>query len=413
MICFRKSSSAKIVFLFSEFLLVFSLMSTEVVMHRSKELNMAISRNKNTSTELPWMSRSDLLEGDIVVEGVMNHARASVTKQIYLWSGGLVPYVFDPSLTSYARLVITKAMRTLEKLSCVRFKKRTNEGYFVRFIRGQGCYSYIGRTMDPNGQIVSIGFGCELRGIVLHELMHTLGFFHTSSRPDRDAYVIVYTHNIKAAYRQNFKKYSHGEVDRLGAPYDVTSLMHLPKKSWSNNGRNTIQSRAGPHVILGQRRALSVVDEQQLNQLYKCSNNRGCYFAVGLEKGTITDSQLKASSSQPFLDPHQARLHLTAGPKGNGAWCAAGNAVGEYLQIDLGSIQKVTAIATQGTEDLFITSAWVSGYKIQSSINGNSLSWVTNVQAYVRFGACELKRIVGNPSCLIKLIKICQKTQYG
>ena len=54
--------------------------------------------------------------------------------------------------------------------------------------------------MDPNGQIVSIGFGCELHGIVLHELMHTLGFFHTSSRPDRDAYVIVYTQNIKAGW---------------------------------------------------------------------------------------------------------------------------------------------------------------------------------------------------------------------
>jgi len=59
----------------------------------------------------------------------------------------------------------------------------------------------------------------------------------------------------------------------------------------------------------------------------------GCYFAVGLEKGQITDSQLRASSSKPFFEPHQARLHLTAGPKGNGAWCAAKSAIGEYLQV--------------------------------------------------------------------------------
>ena len=52
--------------------------------------------------------------------------------------------------------------------------------------------------MDTNGQIVSIGYGCEREEIVLHELMHTLGFFHTNSRPDRDAYVIVYTQNIKS-----------------------------------------------------------------------------------------------------------------------------------------------------------------------------------------------------------------------
>lgn len=51
--------------------------------------------------------------------------------------------------------------------------------------------------MDPKGQVVSIGYGCEYKGIILHELMHTVGFFHTNSRPDRDAYVIVYTKNIR------------------------------------------------------------------------------------------------------------------------------------------------------------------------------------------------------------------------
>lgn len=51
--------------------------------------------------------------------------------------------------------------------------------------------------MDPKGQVVSIGYGCEYKGIILHELLHTVGFFHTNSRPDRDAYVIVYTKNIR------------------------------------------------------------------------------------------------------------------------------------------------------------------------------------------------------------------------
>lgn len=82
--------------------------------------------------------------------------------------------------------------------------------------------------------------------------------------------------SILSGYEKNFRKYSHGEVDRLGAPYDVTSIMHLPRNSWSKYaGRNTIESRAGAHVVLGQRQGLSVVDKQQLNQLYKCGNNRG------------------------------------------------------------------------------------------------------------------------------------------
>ena len=60
----------------------------------------------------------------------------------------------------------------------------------------------------------------------------------------------------------------------------------------------------------------------------------GCYLAVGLENGQIRDSQLSASSSKRYYEPHQARLHLTAGPKGNGAWCAAKSAIGAYLQVN-------------------------------------------------------------------------------
>ena len=42
------------------------------------------------------------------------------------------------SIAALARLAISKAMRKMESLSCIRFKLRTNEPYFVRFIRGVG-----------------------------------------------------------------------------------------------------------------------------------------------------------------------------------------------------------------------------------------------------------------------------------
>lgn len=74
--------------------------------------------------------------------------------------------------------------------------------------------------MDMKGQVVSIGFGCEKEGIVLHELMHTVGFFHTNSRPDRDAYVIVYSKNIRPgklqlAPRLSFHSFMDGKRERL------------------------------------------------------------------------------------------------------------------------------------------------------------------------------------------------------
>ncbi|XP_046860710.1 zinc metalloproteinase nas-4-like [Xenia sp. Carnegie-2017] len=76
----------------------------------------------------------------------------------------------------------------------------------------------------------TLGVGCESVCTALHEIIHTLGFFHTCSRTDRDSYVIIYDKNIQKinCMVHNFHKYSHGKIDHLNSPYDITSIMHLP-----------------------------------------------------------------------------------------------------------------------------------------------------------------------------------------
>ena len=58
------------------------------------------------------------------------------------------------------------------------------------------CWSPVGyRRKSP--QLISLGVGCNQKGIICHEMMHTLGFYHEQGRPDRDKYVAIYWENIQ------------------------------------------------------------------------------------------------------------------------------------------------------------------------------------------------------------------------
>ena len=68
----------------------------------------------------------------------------------------------------------------------------------------------------------------------VHELLHTLGFVHEHTRPDRDDFISVNMDNIEAGKEKNFEKrlegtsdlFEKGSVDSRNTPYDVLSLLH-------------------------------------------------------------------------------------------------------------------------------------------------------------------------------------------
>ncbi|KAK3735291.1 hypothetical protein QZH41_003361, partial [Actinostola sp. cb2023] len=65
--------------------------------------------------------------------------------------------------------------------------------------------------------------------------------------------------------------------------------------------------------------------------------------------------------------PPQGRLHYKP-PKGkSGAWASGRNQAGQWIQVDLGKVAKVTGIATQGRYDY---SQWVTSYSLQYSLDG-------------------------------------------
>ena len=59
------------------------------------------------------------------------------------------------------------------------------------------CFSFIGRVRQTNGQELSIGTNCAVLSVIVHEVLHALGFIHEHTRLDRDTYVIINETNIQ------------------------------------------------------------------------------------------------------------------------------------------------------------------------------------------------------------------------
>ncbi|XP_044163282.1 retinoschisin-like [Acropora millepora] len=86
---------------------------------------------------------------------------------------------------------------------------------------------------------------------------------------------------------------------------------------------------------------------------------------LGMESREIPNEAVKASSSWGSgLEPWQARLNNIGR---SGSWSAHKNAIGEYLQIDLGKERVVNKIATQGRAS---ANQWVTSYNLLFSSDG-------------------------------------------
>ena len=90
-----------------------------------------------------------------------------------------------------------------------------------------------------------------------------------------------------------------------------------------------------------------------------------------MESGLLPNSAITASSVYG-TSKHGAWLgRLNNVPKGNsGAWSAASNKAGQWLQIDLGEERLLTNFATQGRPS---SAQWVTSYTILFS--SDSVTW--------------------------------------
>ncbi|XP_001653146.2 astacin-like metalloprotease toxin 2 isoform X2 [Aedes aegypti] len=190
----------------------------------------------------------------------------------YKWLNATVIYQIDGQFSSDEILTIKSAMNSMNSNSCVRFKKRTNEvGYVSITSEPSGCWADTGRSLGVSQ--LNLGPGCfDNEGTVLHELMHTLGFLHQHTRPDRDQYVQVQYENIiqRPEILFNFEIIEPWTSLAFPLPYDYDSIMHYKPFMYSIDPQRlvTVASRNPTVTTIGQRDQLSTLDIISINFLY-------------------------------------------------------------------------------------------------------------------------------------------------
>uniref|UniRef100_A0A3B1JZQ4 Metalloendopeptidase n=1 Tax=Astyanax mexicanus TaxID=7994 RepID=A0A3B1JZQ4_ASTMX len=247
--------------------------------------------------------------------------KSAILGNNYRWNG-YIPYVLNNSLSINDKGVILRAFEQLRLKGCIDFKPRTTETDYVSVEAQTGCWSYIGR--NGGKQQLSIGIGCGYVGIVEHEFLHCLGFFHEQSRYDRDDYVTIHYENIPEERRNNFDKVSEDESTVQGTPYNYMSLMHYGQYDFSNTSKPTITAKdAKFQTFIGQRYDLSPLDAVELYNLYKCNESISFLDRCSFKDGTCQMANCSSANVSNWeivsnVSGGPSSDHTNLPPRGNG-----------------------------------------------------------------------------------------------
>ncbi|XP_076645433.1 seminal metalloprotease 1 [Halictus rubicundus] len=219
---------------------------------------------------------SGLFEGDIMLHRDGNvESKNGLLKTASRWPAGIVPYYIKEGEFDEEEVELIKdAMEEYHEHTCLRFRpyEKTDTDFVTIQGKMSGCWSLVGR--HDRGQELNLQSpGCVRHGVIVHELMHALGFYHQQSAADRDQWVKINWTNVKPGKEHNFNKYDNRTVTDYGIGYDYSSVMHYSSHAFSRNGEPTITPKKRG-VKLGQRKGLSEKDILKLQEMYKeeCRN---------------------------------------------------------------------------------------------------------------------------------------------
>jgi len=202
-----------------------------------------------------------------------------------------IMYCFSPHLDGTTQEAFLAAIEDIQmQVPCVSFRPVQADGddcqeYPSIFVQStsEGCWSHVGQVSGSvdfgnRSQPLNLGRGCGLKGLIVHQLGHTLGMLHEFYRPDRDNVLLLQESSLPTNYltdsfqvMADFDIESDGGKSTESAGFDFLSVMMYSAFSFSTNGLMSSKPRDLRAVgFMGQRMGLSELDARVLGNMYGC-----------------------------------------------------------------------------------------------------------------------------------------------
>ena len=195
-------------------------------------------------------------------ENARTHA-TGLSETVTRWPGGVVYYTISTGVSN--KSAILDAIAEVESKTSVKFVNRTLQKNYVTFYSGRGAASSLG--MIGGQQFINLPIPAT-KGIVLHEIGHTLGLLHEHTRLDRNNTIKINYENVVTELIEDFTPYlTQGLKAVTFKTFDLGSIMMVGPYTSSKNGYPTI-ALVNNQIYSIQRTSLSTRDVECINAMY-------------------------------------------------------------------------------------------------------------------------------------------------
>lgn len=306
-----------------------------------------------------------IIEGDIQVritdwETAQAAGPRAVFGTVNYW-GSTVPYDFAGNVNATNQQLAIDAMTEIEERAGIDFRPRVGgDADWIRFNASTFNNSPVGR--QGGQQIINIvSWGTQI--IIVHEIYHSLGFWHEQSAPDRDTYVTINFGNVCGSSgtpgNQCHPATCQGCADSMGnfiscafnfdiqagtgvwGPYDFDSFMHYGRTAFSCNGGDTITVNAPWNAEwqsqIGQRTHFSLIDELSCRGIYPFNGDRWLRSGGSGTAGTFFNPFGAFGTAMAFTPANGTLLMDPGTYSGIGTYSQAKTIRGTYGTVTIGN----------------------------------------------------------------------------